>query len=83
MSAIQFIVPSMRLGDAEMHDVAGMFTEGSPIGTGPPFKVGGLISHEFFKKWTVTIDMRGMNSCLSNPVRSRYDVQRGQPTTSP
>jgi predicted aspartyl protease len=64
VSAISFTATKMTLRNAEARNVPGKFIQGSPIGAGPAFKVAGIVSHDFFKGWALTIDIDRMELVL-------------------
>jgi predicted aspartyl protease len=61
---VPFVVKHMTLGDAAQQNVRGLY-----IGTLPfaGFKIGGFVSHEFFRHYAVTFDFTGMRMFLQKP----------------
>jgi hypothetical protein len=61
-----FTVKTLALGDAKQHDVTGMFgafPDESEYRHG--FRIGGIISHGFFKPYALTFDFERMRLWLS------------------
>ncbi len=61
-----FMVNTLALGDAKQHNVTGMFgafPAESEYGRG--FRIGGIISHAFFKPYALTFDFDRMQLYLS------------------
>jgi hypothetical protein len=61
-----FVVNDLYLGDARQQNVAGVagaFPEGWEHAYG--FRIGGLVAHQFFRSYAVTLDFSGMRLYLS------------------
>ena len=65
ITSFQFQLDQLALGDARRQNLAGSF------GPFPPsleyslgFRVGGIISHQFFKPYSLTFDFTGMRLFL-------------------
>ncbi len=67
VAIIPFTLDRLCLGTACVPNVRGLYTpEGSPLGIFP-FKVAGIISHDFLKHYAWTIDFDAMRMVLQNP----------------
>ncbi len=65
VKVIPFMVDELTLGDAKEHNIPGLFSPGSSgLENAFGFHIGGLISHGFFKHYTVTIDFINMKYYL-------------------
>jgi hypothetical protein len=66
VALIPFTLDRLCLGTACVPNVRGLYTpEGSPLGIFP-FKVAGIISHDFLKHYAWTIDFDAMRMVLQN-----------------
>jgi len=60
-----FTIAALSLGDATQHNVTGMFgafPDETEYGRG--FRIGGIISHAFFRPYALTFDFEGMRLLL-------------------
>ena len=60
-----FIVKELSLGDAKEQDVRGLFTGPFPLENSMGFRIGGIISHGFFRSYALTFDFTDMRLYLS------------------
>lgn len=67
VKVIPFTVERLSLGDATEHDVHGLSTGVLPVEHSLGFRVGGIISHAFFKPYALTFDFTGMRLLLKKP----------------
>ncbi len=66
VKVVPFEVAELSLGDARARNVrafAGVFPPGLEYGEG--FRIGGLISHQFFRPYALTLDFTGMRLFLA------------------
>ena len=61
---IPFVVEELTLGDAKEHNVRGLYTGSFPLENAFGFRIGGLISHGFFRPYALTVDFVGMRIFL-------------------
>lgn len=61
---VPFTVKELALGDAKEQNVQGMFTGPFPLENALGFRIGGIISHGFFRPYAVTFDFTGMRLFL-------------------
>jgi len=59
-----FLVKELSLGDATQHNVRGLGVGGETLARALGFRLGGIISHGFFKPYTLTFDFTGMRLFL-------------------
>lgn len=71
VAATDFTAPAFQLGDVAAKDLPGKFIPGSPIGAGPAFKVAGIVSHDFFRQYEVTIDLKRMQLLVGREKSTR------------
>jgi len=64
VKVIPFMVDELSLGDAKEHNIRGLFTKAFPIEKAFGFRIGGLISHSFFKPYALTLDFMNMKYYL-------------------
>ncbi|MHA1126931.1 MAG: aspartyl protease family protein [Candidatus Heimdallarchaeota archaeon] len=64
IKAIPFVVKELAFGDAVEKNINGVFTENFPIEYKVGFRIGGIISHQFFKPYTLTFDFLKMRFIL-------------------
>jgi predicted aspartyl protease len=66
VAIVPFTVDRLALGSAVVRDVRGLYTpEGSPLTELFPFTPGGLISHQFFVHYALTLDFVRMQIILT------------------
>jgi hypothetical protein len=61
---IPFIAEELTLGKAKEQNIQGSYTEAFPIENAMGFHIGGLISHEFFRHYALTLDFTRMKHYL-------------------
>lgn len=61
---IPFVVKELSLGEAKEKNVIGIFTGAFPLERAFGFRIGGLISHAFFRPYALTLDFRQMRLIL-------------------
>lgn len=64
VKVIPFVVDELSLGEAREKNIVGLFTGAFPLETAFGFRIGGLISHGFFRFYTLTLDFQGMRLFL-------------------
>jgi predicted aspartyl protease len=64
VKVVPFVVEELTLGDAKEHDVNGFYTGAFPLENAFRFRIGGLISHAFFRPYALTLDFAGMRYYL-------------------
>lgn len=64
---VPFTVDELSLGSATEHNVRGLFTGRFPMENAFGFRLGGLISHGFFRPYALTFDFDGMRLYLQKP----------------
>ncbi len=64
VKVIPFVVEELTLGDAKEQNVRGMSTGAFPLENAFGFRIGGLISHGFFRPYALTFDFVGMRYFL-------------------
>jgi hypothetical protein len=64
VKVIPFVVEELTLGDAKEHSVRGLYTGAFPLENAFRFRIGGLISHGFFRSYALTLDFFGMRYFL-------------------
>lgn len=64
---VPFVVKDLSLGDAHEHNVRGLFSEAFPLETAFGFRIGGLVSHGFFRPYALTFDFTRMRLMLKKP----------------
>jgi Aspartyl protease len=64
VKVVPFLVKELSLGAAKEHDVRGLFTGPFPLEYSHGFRIGGLISHGFFRPYALTFDFAGMRLIL-------------------
>lgn len=65
VEVIPFLVDSLALGDVKEYNVHGLNTSAPfPLEYSFGFRIGGLISHGFFKNYSLTFDFKGMRLLL-------------------
>jgi hypothetical protein len=55
----------MSLGDAHEKNVQGLFSGPFPLENRFGFRIGGIVSHGFFRPYALTFDFTGMQLLLS------------------
>jgi len=67
VKVIPFVVDELTLGDAREYNIRGLYTPGHfPIENLFGFRIGGIISHGFFKQYALTLDFNNMNVLLKS-----------------
>ncbi len=64
IKAIPFVLDKLSFGDAVETNINGVFTDNFPLEDKLGFKVGGIISHQFFRKYALTFDFIKMRFIL-------------------
>jgi len=64
VKAIPFKVNKLSLGNTQEENIQGVYLDNFPFENAFGFHVGGLISHEFFKNYVLTLDFVGMRYFL-------------------
>jgi hypothetical protein len=64
---VPFVVKQMTLGDAKEENVRGLYTGNFPLERFAGFKIGGIVSHGFFRLYALTFDFTGMRLFLQKP----------------
>lgn len=68
MRVVPFVTETLALGDASAQGIRGVFGPFPPnLEYGQGFRIGGLISHQFFRPYTVTFDFATMRLYLQKP----------------
>jgi predicted aspartyl protease len=62
--AVPFVVKELSLGGATEKNVRGVFTGPFPLEHAQGFRIGGIISHGFFRPYALTFDFTGMRLLL-------------------
>ena len=65
--SLGFTLPQLRVGEAEAFEIPAEIAKTPASVAALPFKVGGVLSHEFFKRWSVTFDLDKMHLVLAPP----------------
>jgi len=60
VKVIPFVVEELALGEAKGQIIQGLFTGAFPLENAFGFRIGGLISHGFFRTYALTLDFTGM-----------------------
>jgi hypothetical protein len=60
-----FVVQELALGEAKELNVQGLYTGPFPLENAFGFRIGGLISHGFFRSYAFTLDFAGMRYFLT------------------
>ena len=68
VQAVPFVVESLSLGDAKEENIRGIFTKGSKLENLLDFQLGGIISHGFFRNYSVTFDFTKMRLILNRMI---------------
>lgn len=64
VKVIPFIVEELSLGEAKEKNIIGVFTGAFPLERAFGFRIGGLISHAFFRPYALTLDFGQMRLIL-------------------
>jgi predicted aspartyl protease/Tfp pilus assembly protein PilF len=64
-----FVVRELSLGEAKEENVRGLFTGPFSLETSMGFRIGGIISHGFFRPYALSFDFKEMRLFLSKGVR--------------
>ncbi len=64
VKVIPFVVKDLTLGAAKEQNVRGLFTGPFPLEYAHGFRIGGIISHGFFRHYALTFDFAGMRLIL-------------------
>jgi hypothetical protein len=62
---IPFPIQTLSLGEITQHDTHGIYMGPFPLEYACGFRIGGLISHEFFRPWALTFDFTSMRCFLT------------------
>jgi predicted aspartyl protease len=62
-----FRVKELSLGDVKEQNVRGLFSGAFPLENRLGFRIGGIISHGFFRPYALTFDFTGMRLLLRRP----------------
>lgn len=69
VKVVPFVVDELTLGEAKEQGIRGFFSGLSPIENAFGFHIGGLISHGFFRHYSLTFDFSGMRFFLKREKR--------------
>lgn len=58
--SIPFQINKLSLGTVEQHNLTGLYLGNFPVENAFGFRIGGLISHDYFRKYSVTFDFSRM-----------------------
>jgi hypothetical protein len=64
VKVIPFVVEELTFGEAKGQNIQGLFTGAFPLENAFGFRIGGLISHGFFRPYALTLDFTGMRLFL-------------------
>ncbi len=64
VKVIPFVVEELSLGEAKEKNIVGVFTGAFPLEKAFGFRIGGLISHGFFRPYALTLDFQRMRFFL-------------------
>ncbi|MBN1327844.1 MAG: aspartyl protease family protein [Candidatus Heimdallarchaeota archaeon] len=64
VKAIPFVVDKLTFGNASERNINGIFTSNFSLEDKLGFKIGGIISHQFFRSYTLTFDFIKMRFIL-------------------
>jgi len=64
VKAVPFVVEELTFGSAREHNVQGVYAGVFPFENAFGFRVGGLISHRFFRPYALTLDFTSMRYFL-------------------
>lgn len=79
MKITPFVVSELSLGEARGQNLTGIFGPfPASIENSHGFRVGGLISHQFFKPYALTFDFDGMRFFLKSMTSKRSSSQASQ-----
>ncbi len=67
IKVIPFMVEELGLGEAKEKNIIGVFTGVFPLERAFGFRIGGLISHGFFRHYALTLDYMKMRLILKRP----------------
>lgn len=73
--AIPFEVEKLSFGDAVENNIRGVFTERFPIEYSVGFRIGGIISHQFFRHYALTFDFMKMRFILIKNKKIKASTQ--------
>jgi predicted aspartyl protease len=65
VKVIPFVVNELALGEAREHNIRGLYAGSPPLGDVFGFHIGGIISHAFFRPYSLTFDFSGMRLFLN------------------
>ncbi len=65
VKVIPFMVEELSLGEAKEKKIVGVFTGSFPLEKAFGFRIGGLISHGFFRNYALTLDFVQMRLVLT------------------
>lgn len=66
VETLPFRLPLLRLGGARQHNVSGQLLGRFPLERELGFRIGGLLAHDFFRPYTLTLDFQRMQLCLQS-----------------
>ncbi len=75
VKAIPFEVEELTFGDALEKNIRGVFTERFPIEYSVGFRIGGIISHQFFRHYALTFDFMKMRFILVKNKKIKASTQ--------
>lgn len=64
VKVIPFMIDELSLGEAKEKNIIGVFIGAFPLEKAFGFRIGGLISHGFFRHYSLTLDFRQMRLIL-------------------
>ncbi len=64
VKSIPFMVEKLTLGNAKEYNVNGVYMGAFPLENAFGFHIGGLISHEYFRHYTLSLDFERMRYFL-------------------
>ncbi len=73
--AIPFEVEELTFGDTVEKNIRGVFTERFPIEYSVGFRIGGIISHQFFRHYALTFDFMKMRFILVKNTEIKASTQ--------
>jgi hypothetical protein len=74
---VPFIVNDLSLGDVHEHRMQGFFSGPLPMEHTQGFRIAGVISHSFFKRYALTFNFDSMTLWLAPMSRARVSSDRG------
>lgn len=64
VKAIPFEIAKLKFGEAVEYNIRGIYSGNFPLENKLGFRVGGIISHQFFRNYALTFDFMNMNFLL-------------------